>query len=177
MTQLSLFGLGDGEPERKPESDDVVRLRVLITVKAAPNPSEKYGETVCIAGLSVDLSQRRWIRLYPINFRDLSFNDRFRKYDIISVDARPARQDQRRESWKPYPETIVNKGHLRAWEPRRPHLDPHIEHSMCTLFRNTRDHADAQSLALVRPKDVSGFKVEPHPGWIPEEQKRDRRVR
>jgi hypothetical protein len=172
MTQLSLFGPGDGEPERKPSSDDRVRLRVLITVKAAPNPSEKYGETVCIAGLSVDLSQRRWIRLYPINFRDLSFNDRFRKYDIISVDARPARQDQRRESWKPYPETIANEGHLRAWDPRRPHLDPHIEDSMCSLFRHTRDHADAQSLALVRPKDVSGLKVEPHPGWTPEEQKK-----
>ncbi|MFB9449685.1 hypothetical protein [Dactylosporangium vinaceum] len=137
---------------------------MLITVKAAPHPSEKYGETVCIAGLSVDLSPRRWIRLYPINFRDLDYNDRFRKYDIITVEARPARQDQRRESWKPYPETITKHGNLRAWQPRRPHLDPQIEDSMCALFRNTRDHADAQSLALVRPKDVSGFKVEPHPG-------------
>lgn len=170
MTQLSLFGPGDGELDPKPSSDDLVRLRVLITVKAAPNPSEKYGETVCIAGLSVDLSQRRWIRLYPINFRDLSFNDRFRKYDIISIDARPARQDPRHESWKPYPESVVVERNVPPWKARRPLLDPHVEDSMCTLFRNARDHADAQSLALVRPRDISGFKVKPYPGWTPQEQ-------
>lgn len=70
---------------------------------------------------------RAHARLCPTNFRDLSFDDRFRKYDMISIDARPARQDPRHESWKPYPETIVNERHLRPWKPRRPPLDPHID--------------------------------------------------
>jgi hypothetical protein len=170
MTQLSLFDPDEGGPDPKPTSDDVVRLRLLITVKAAPNPSEKYGETVCIAGRSVDLSRRQWIRLYPINFRELGSSDRFRKYDIISIDARPARSDQRNESWKPYPHTLVNEGHLQAWKPRRPWLDPLIERSMCQLNHNARANPNAQSLALIRPADVGGLKLHPHPGWTPAEQ-------
>ena len=32
--------------------------RVLITVKAYPNPSKKYGETVCCAGVDVNTTER-----------------------------------------------------------------------------------------------------------------------
>ena len=67
--QMSLFGPAGRSPEKA--TDEVRRLRVMITVKAAPNPSEKYGETVCVAGVSVDPSHPGWIRLYPINFRYL----------------------------------------------------------------------------------------------------------
>jgi hypothetical protein len=43
----------------------------MITVKAAPNPSEQYGETVCVAGLQASVESPGWVRLYPINFREL----------------------------------------------------------------------------------------------------------
>jgi len=56
---------------------------VLITVKAYPNPSKKYGETVCCAG--IDLQTNSWIRLYPVTYRDLEYSKRFKKYDIIKV--------------------------------------------------------------------------------------------
>lgn len=101
MVQLSLFGPSEAEPDPKPADDRPVRMRILVTVKAAPNPSAKYGETVCVAGLRVDLLRTTWVRLYPINFRYLDSDEAFKKYDIISVDAKPARQDPRRESWKP----------------------------------------------------------------------------
>ena len=42
---------------------------VLVTVKAYPNLSRKYGETVCVAG--IDLDSKQWIRLYPIPFTRL----------------------------------------------------------------------------------------------------------
>ena len=64
-------------------------MRVLITVKAAPNPSEKYGETVCVAGLRLDLDAGGWVRLYPVNFRELDSDGKFRKYDVVSLTARP----------------------------------------------------------------------------------------
>jgi hypothetical protein len=172
MTQMSLFGPNEVGPEPKPASDQTVRLRVLITVKAAPNPSERYGETVCVAGLSADIRRRGWIRLYPVNFRELASDGRFRKYDIISVDAKPARQDQRRESWKPILESMTNEGHLDPWKPRRAWLDPYVEDSMCRLNRNARENGNSQSLALVRPRNVSSLKIELHPGWTTEEQRR-----
>lgn len=169
-TQLSLLGPNESGPEPKPASDGVVHLRVLITVKAAPNPSEKYGETVCVAGLSADPNRTGWIRLYPISFRDLGINDRFRKYDIITIDAKPARTDQRRESWKPLLHTLRQECHLRPWKPRRAWLDPFAEDSMCQLNADARSSANAKSLALVRVADVSGFKLERHPGWTEAEQ-------
>ncbi|CAM3719201.1 hypothetical protein E4A47_04460 [Micrococcus flavus] len=46
------FMVGDGralypkETDRRPKA-----ARVLITVKATPQPSQKYGDTVCVAGI------------------------------------------------------------------------------------------------------------------------------
>jgi len=43
--------------------------KVLITVKAYPNPSTRYGETVCVAGIDID--KKEWVRLYPVpSYRD-----------------------------------------------------------------------------------------------------------
>jgi hypothetical protein len=167
-----MFGPSEQGPDPKPQSDAVVRLRVLITVKAAPNPSERYGETVCVAGISADLAKPGWIRLYPINFRELPSDDRFRKYDIVRVAAKPARQDLRRESWKPLTDTIVTEHHLDGWQRRRPWVDPYLEDSMCRLNRNARAVAAAQSLALVRPLRLDGIDVELHPGWTAAEQRK-----
>ncbi len=83
--------------------------RVLITVKAAPNPSDKYGETVCVAGINADPMKPGWVRLYPINFRELGTDESFKKYDIATVNAKPARRDPRRESWKPVMQTMVRE--------------------------------------------------------------------
>jgi hypothetical protein len=57
------------------------KKRILITVKAYPNPSKTYGETVCCAGIDID--SLKWIRLYPIPFRDLDSEQQFKKYSII----------------------------------------------------------------------------------------------
>ena len=170
MNQMSLFGPREEGPEEKPLSDRFERLSVLITVKAAPNPSERYGETVCVAGLSTDLHRRGWIRLYPINFRELVTEERFRKYEIVGVEAKPARNDQRRESWKPVLATLKREAFLKPWQPRRAWLDPYIEESMCRLYRAARADANSQSLALIKPKDVGGIDIEPHPGWTAAEQ-------
>ena len=48
--QGSLFGNADAAGVKPARPDE---LEVLITVKAAPNPSEKAGETVCVAGLAL----------------------------------------------------------------------------------------------------------------------------
>ena len=168
----SLFGPAEGDPDPKPSSDAVVQMQVLVTVKAAPNPSERYGETVCVAGIRAELTNPGWVRLYPINFRDLRSDETFRKYQMITLDAIPARGDQRRESWKPILPTIVQGEFLKPWKPRRRWLDDYVEDSMCKLNADARDHADAKSLALVRPRKVSGLKIKEHPGWTPEEQRK-----
>ena len=56
--------------------------RVLITVKTSPQPSTKYKDTVCTAGVRLDGDAPQWIRLYPIPFRHLETDLQFKKYDV-----------------------------------------------------------------------------------------------
>ncbi len=80
------------------------KKRILITVKAYPNPSKKYGETVCCAG--VDLNNSQLVRLYPIPFRDLDNDKKFKKYSIIEVDCFLPSDDKRPESFRVNADTI-----------------------------------------------------------------------
>jgi hypothetical protein len=169
MSQASLFG-PDQAPTTKPSHDQAVRMKVLITVKAAPNPSAAHGETVCVAALRLDLESPGWVRLYPINFRDLESTQRFRKYEIVSINARPARADGRVESWRPDVSSLQHEGYLPPWKPRKQYLEPYIENSMCAVLQDVRDHPPAKSLALVRPKEIYDVEIQQHPGWTSDEQ-------
>lgn len=166
MTDV-LFG-GPTEPPddraRRPS-----RLRVLITVKAAPNPSATYGETVCVAGLRLDAGHEGWVRLFPINFRFIEQDHAFRKYDVVSLDATPATEG-RYESWKPRIDSLHVETHLDGWPKRMSHLGPFAHATMCDL----REHAldGGPSLGLVQARCVQGLIVKEHPGWTPDEQQK-----
>jgi hypothetical protein len=62
---------------------------VFVTVKAYPAVGRKHGEAVCVAGIDVDPG--RWIRLFPVPFRDLPNPNRFEKYETISMRVHEAR--------------------------------------------------------------------------------------
>ncbi|MER5645895.1 hypothetical protein [Streptosporangium sp. NPDC002524] len=175
--QRSLFGPDLETAQIKPSDPHFRRMRVLITVKAAPNPSESYGETVCVAALRLDLDQPGWIRLYPVNFRELDGDSQFRKYDVVTLEAKPTSHDPRAESWRPRADSFVVEKHLDGWSKRMPYLDDYIEGSMCDLIAAVRRHPAARSLAAIRPKEILALDIEPHPGWTPaEQQKIDRYV-
>lgn len=166
MTEDVLFGGPTelpGPDERAPST-----LRVLITVKAAPNPSAQYGETVCVAGLRVDPGHEGWVRLYPINFRFLEEDLKFKKYDVIEVDAKPSRNDNRRESWNPAMNSLRFATHLDGWPRRMKQLSPFSGDTMCALQRRAND--GGASLGLVRAQQVHALTVKEHPGWTPEDQ-------
>ncbi|MEU4636921.1 hypothetical protein ACGFJ4_06320 [Micromonospora chalcea] len=173
LEQLPLWGPStDEEPRPKPALARPTKLRLLITVKAAPNPSAQYGETVCVGALGIDPPWTGWIRLYPIHYRHLDDDGKFHKYDIIHVEALPARQDQRRESWKPIVDTITTERHIANRQSRRNLLDPLVEDSMCRLNRQARDDPSARSIALIRAADISALKVKRHPGWSAEDRRK-----
>src|SRR5690348_16727288 len=168
-TQQSLFAPDPGAVPEKPAGNQPVRMRILITVKAAPNPSERYGETVCVAGLRLDPDFPGWVRLYPINFRELESNSKFQKYDVVSVTARPNPGDPRAESWRPQMDTLTVETHLPPWRRRKAYIDDYIEGTMCSLIEVLRDSPSARSLAAIRPRQVIGLDIKPHPGWNDDE--------
>jgi len=170
--QGSLFGPEPGAVPAKPAAVRPVRMRVLITVKAAPNPSERYGETVCVAGLRLDIEAAGWVRLYPINFRDLDAGGRFRKYDVVSLEARPNPSDPRAESWRPLMDTLKVETHLPPWQRRQQYIDEYVDGTMCGLIEAVRRDPPARSLAAIRPYEVTGIDIEPHGPWTAEEQRK-----
>jgi len=73
------------------------RKRIYITVKTYPTLSEKYDELVCTAGICEDGS---WIRLYPLPFRKLDNEQKYKKYQWIEADIERNTSDFRFESHK-----------------------------------------------------------------------------
>ena len=73
--------------------------KVLITVKTYPSLSGKYDELVCTAGFREDGT---WVRIYPIQFREKSYEEQYKKYDWIEIDLVKNRKDFRPESYRPY---------------------------------------------------------------------------
>jgi hypothetical protein len=169
VTEQPLFG---GAAATVPAAGDA---RVIITVKAAPNPSAHYGETVCVAGIKIDDDgSQSWIRLYPINFRALEQDKDFSKYDVVRVPVTPvngAGGDNRRESHRPDMAKLAVESHLKDWTARRPWIEPMVTGDACALSASARANSSAPSLALIRPMDVLGFDIEPHPGWSGDDQR------
>jgi len=129
------------------------KLEVLITVKAYPNPSKNLGEAACIAGVS---RQGKFVRLYPVPFRDLEGEQRFSKYQWIKVKASKPKSDKRPETFRPDFSTIeAIPGVLsptKRWAARYRFLKPVQAASMCDI--QDAQKSDRTSLGFFRPKDI-----------------------
>ncbi len=129
-------------------------LKVLITVKTHPIPSSKYDELVCTAGVT---EAGDFIRLYPINFRDLAYSKQYKKYQWLEVDAvKHSGWDSRKESYRPDCDSIRLAGEPLSsrnnWEERARYVLAKRSQSMEELY--ARQEQDKTSLGIFRPKEV-----------------------
>jgi hypothetical protein len=104
-----------------------------------------------------------WIRLYPVPFRALDNNQRFRKYEPIRVEVETHRGDTRPETRRPNRDSIQVSGPVltsdHGWRSRRRFVEPLIVESMCELRRMQRSHGT--SLGIFRPAEVQDVRIEP----------------
>lgn len=116
----------------------------IILVKAWPQPSQKYGETVCCAGVT---RQREWRRLFPIRFRHLEGSAQFRRWDIVEYRPERPRDDNRAESRR-VDEPSLRRIRTMPESERPAFFDP--------LFRPSIQNAAGrgESLTLIRPKSL-----------------------
>lgn len=134
---------------------------ILIVVKAYPEPSTKYTETVCVAGILKE--PRMLIRLYPVRFRYMDDSKKFPKYQWIKAKVKKAVQDARPESFNIREGSIVLGDFIPAgkdWADRDRWL-----FSCKQNFGSVEKLMDARkfeniSLAIVKPKLFRGFRVE-----------------
>lgn len=152
----------------------MAKQRVLIAVKTYPTLSEKYRELACTAGFREDGS---WIRLYPIPFRLLVQDKRYKKYQWIEADIVKNKGDPRPESYK-----IINTDAItlhdevsteRNWaERKRLILDRNTLHTdLAEIISHA--HADKLSLVIFKPTSVEDFIVEKaEPEWAEDKLKK-----
>ncbi len=139
--------------------------RVLITVKTSPQPSTKYTDTVCTAGVRLDGDAPQWIRLYPIPFRHLETDLQFTKYDVIELEIRRRYEDSRKESYSPDWSSVRRVDHFDPWERRVDALRNLPLTNTCELSAAAKSDHAAPSLGLGGVADLTGVTFEPHPGW------------
>jgi hypothetical protein len=135
--------------------------KVLITVKTYPTLSSKYDELVCTAGFREDGS---WIRIYPIPFRRLEYDQRYKKYQWIDIDLEKNKSDFRPESYKPVSggldfkvlEKIETENN---WQKRKEIVLRKVYTNLSSLITEAKDNNIGTSLAIFKPKEVFDFTI------------------
>jgi len=139
------------------------RKRIYITVKTYPTLSEKYDELVCTAGICDDGS---WIRLYPLPFRKLDNEQKFKKYQWIEADIERNTSDFRFESHK-----VFNIDTIKVFESETAKVN--WEERKRILFKSEKAYTNLaeliklakeppyRSLAIFKPAKILDFYSEP----------------
>jgi hypothetical protein len=144
---------------------EIPNARVLVTVKTYPNPSAKYDELVCNAGF---LESGEWIRIYPIKFRSLPYDQQYRKYNWIELDLVKKKDDFRQESYSPrlgidQDIQIVGKidtGKNRDWSGRKEFVLKEVFTSMNDLIVLAKKPNVWKSLATIKPKEFVNLEID-----------------
>lgn len=132
-------------------------LEVMILVKAYPIFKSNHDEVSCVAAMTLD-EHPRWIRLFPIPFRDLEDETKFKKYQEIRLTVKRPTKDSRPESFTPISGTIQPGqliGTKKKWATRRERVHSLGESVMCDLI-NTESpklRSNASSLAVIRTRE------------------------
>ncbi len=134
--------------------------KILIVVKTYPHPSTKYKEIVCTAGIT---EQGKWIRLYPIDYRYLTYAKWYKKYQWINVTIEKNQTDFRVDSYRPDTNSIRTLGNpidtRKNWEARKKLILPTI------TFNSLEEVQDAYkssgvSLGIFKPKVIEDLVME-----------------
>jgi hypothetical protein len=137
-------------------------IKVLITVKAYPTLAEKHDELVCTAGFKED---GKWIRIYPIPFRKMDYNKRFKKYQWIEIDLIKNFSDRRPESYKPKDYNKIKLGEIIGtdggyWSSRKDIVLKKVYTDLNQLISEAKNNDIFTSLAVFKPKNIIEFTIE-----------------
>ena len=136
------------------------RHSILILGTTYPAYSSKYTEVACTGGLREDTCEM--VRLHPIPHRYLESDQRFKSFQWITADLTDHSSDPRPESLRVRPDSIELGSMIPSTRSaervnlleRSPHLMASVEE-----LKN-RQKQDGTSLAIIKPKEILGCKLE-----------------
>lgn len=135
--------------------------RILITVKTYPTLSRTHDEVVCTAGIS---ESGGWMRIYPVPFRKLEYEQRYKKYQWIEAQLHRNPRDRRPESRRVAdPDSLRLGGHISTankWAQRKAIIlgSTPVYHDLQKAIEDAK--AYRISLATFKPASIKGFKHE-----------------
>lgn len=145
------------------------KRKALITVRTYPVPATKGIEVSCTAAIT---ESGEWLRLFPVPYRFLEEDKRFRKWQWIEVIVTKARDDPRPESFKLNAASIVigpSVPSTDGWRARRAIVCPLMRPSLCSIQREQRDRG-APTLGFFKPGEIERLLIEPTaPDWTPKQ--------
>jgi hypothetical protein len=147
---------------REPETK-----KALILVRTYPTPAKQGVEVSCTAAIT---EKGEWLRLFPIPWRLLPQDKRFRKYQWVEIAVTKA-NDPRPESYKIKGDSIkVLSDPLPTdhnWKARKDHIFPLRSPSLCAL-KKERDEKGHPTLGIFRPQKIEKLIIKPEsPNWTP----------
>lgn len=135
--------------------------KVLISVKTYPTLSRKYNELVCTAGF---LEGGSWVRIYPLPFRGLEQNQKYKKWQWIELDLERNRSDVRPESYKVLNleslTVIKSLGTGKNWFERKEIVNKNTVYDNLTDLITKANTDNSLSLATFKPTKIIDFIVE-----------------
>ena len=140
------------------------RKKVYITVKTYPTLSEKYDELVCTAGICEDGS---WIRLYPLPFRKLEIEQKYKKWQWVEVDVERNTSDFRPESHKVLNidnlKIIPNKSDKVNWDERKQIIfkSEKAFTNKAEIITLTKTNPPGRTLLTFKPSKILKFYTKP----------------
>jgi hypothetical protein len=147
-----------------------VDKRILVTVRTYPIPAEKGIEVSCTAGIA---EGNEWIRLFPVPYRFMDMDKRFRKYQWINVSVKKSSSDARPESYKLNIDSIPigdSVSPVNQWAERKKLIFPLKRSSLCEIKRE-QQRDGFPTLAIFKPAEIKRLWMEPcAPDWTVEER-------
>ncbi len=150
--------------------------RILITARTYPVPAQKGVEVSCTGGIT---DEGQWIRLFPVPYRLLDRDKRFRKYQWIearvskAADGRPESYTLDLDSIGILTEPLPTEN---AWAARREIVFPLKSNSMCGL-QSDRDARGYPTLGFIKPERITRLRIDQDRGeWTPAELARLRQM-
>jgi hypothetical protein len=151
-------------------------VSVFITAKTYPIPARKGIEVSCTGGIT---NYGEWIRLFPVPYRFLDEDKKFRKYQWIDARVRKS-SDHRLESRYLDQDSIqIVTDPLPTkdgWKARKDIIVPLASPSLCWL-QAKRALDGSPTLGFFKPREITRLKMEPvSPEWTTEELARLRQA-
>jgi hypothetical protein len=140
------------EPEQK--------KKALIVVRTYPTPAKKGVEVSCTAAIT---EGGEWLRLFPVPWRLLPEDQRFRRYQWIEVGVTKSK-DHRPESHRIVRDSIrILEGPIptdHEWRARKDIIFPLRAHCLCCLKKQLEANG-RPTLGLFRPKRIERLRITP----------------